>query len=91
MALTIQTVTLDIGLTITNSYARIDTVAGSKEGITALLNYYVSQDAYNTGKSFVRQGRYSFVPSIEDTSQNFIKQAYVYLKTLPEFDGVIDA
>lgn len=33
---------------------------------------------------------YSFEPSVADSSPNFIKQAYLYLKTLPEFSGAED-
>jgi hypothetical protein len=33
---------------------------------------------------------YSFEPSVADGSENFIKQAYLYLKTLPEFSGAED-
>ncbi len=33
---------------------------------------------------------YSFEPSVSEGSENFIKQAYLYLKTLPEFSGAED-
>jgi hypothetical protein len=33
---------------------------------------------------------YSFEPSVAEGSENFIKQAYLYLKTLPEFFGAED-
>lgn len=33
---------------------------------------------------------YNFEPSVADGSPNFIKQAYLYLKTLPEFSGAVD-
>jgi|APGre2960657404_1045060.scaffolds.fasta_scaffold00383_17 hypothetical protein len=33
---------------------------------------------------------YSFEPSVDEGSVNFIKQAYLYLKTLPEFSGAED-
>jgi hypothetical protein len=33
---------------------------------------------------------YSFEPSVAEGSENFIKQAYLYLKTLPEFSGAED-
>jgi hypothetical protein len=33
---------------------------------------------------------YSFEPSVADGAENFIKQAYLYLKTLPEFSGAKD-
>jgi hypothetical protein len=33
---------------------------------------------------------YSFEPSVSEDAPNFIKQAYLYLKTLPEFSGAED-
>jgi hypothetical protein len=33
---------------------------------------------------------YSFEPSVANDAENFIKQAYLYLKTLPEFVGAED-
>jgi hypothetical protein len=33
---------------------------------------------------------YNFEPSVAEGSENFIKQAYLYLKTLPEFSGAED-
>lgn len=33
---------------------------------------------------------YSFQPSVAEGSTNFIKQAYLHLKTLPEFSGAED-
>ena len=36
------------------------------------------------------QKSYFFQPSVADGSDNFIKQAYLYLKTLPEFSGAED-
>jgi hypothetical protein len=33
---------------------------------------------------------YSFEPSVSEGSLNFIKQGYLYLKTLPEFSGAED-
>lgn len=32
----------------------------------------------------------SFVPSTDESSSNFIKQAYEYIKTLPEFENAED-
>ena len=38
--------------------------------------------------SKIIQKQYEFTPNME--GPNFIKQAYVYLKTLPEFAGAVD-
>jgi hypothetical protein len=34
--------------------------------------------------------QYSFQPSMDEGSVNFIKQAYLHLKTLPDFSGAED-
>lgn len=91
MALIIGLVNMDNGLSVSNSYARIDTINGSKNELTLSLNYYLNQQSFNDGKSYLVQEQYKFVPSIEDDSDNYHKQGYVYLKTLPEFANVIDA
>lgn len=68
--------------TAINAICKIVAIDGGKEQ----LNIAVSFDGGNTKYS----RHYSFVPSVEDGSSNFIKQAYLYLKTLPEFAGAED-
>jgi hypothetical protein len=36
------------------------------------------------------QKHYKFTASVSDGAENFIKQAYAHLKTLPEFAGATD-
>ncbi len=38
--------------------------------------------------AIVKFERHSFAPNMQ--GENFIKQAYVHLKTLPAFDGAVD-
>lgn len=83
-------VTADSGLTVENSYARIEWFNGSKEAMGFSLNYYVSQEALQEGKSMITQKMFSFRPLVNIDSDNFIKQGYEYLKTLPEFEGATD-
>jgi hypothetical protein len=90
MALKISKTLELTGLNLPDMYARIDTIAGSKNGLDFSLNYYVSREAFLSGRSFLQQERYSFVPSVEIGSQNFIKQAYLYVKKLDAFKDVID-
>ncbi|MEK8128354.1 hypothetical protein WMW72_10610 [Paenibacillus filicis] len=80
----------DSGVEITQAYARIDTISGSKESVDITLNYYVSQLAVSEGKSYLKQELYTFIPSVEDESDNFIKQGYEHLKALSEFEGAVD-
>ena len=79
------------GVSINQSYARIDTTNGSKESQTVTVNYYVSKEAFEEGKDFLKQEVYTCPVSVELNSPNFIKQEYEYLKTLPEFAGAVDA
>lgn len=86
-----KTIVLGNGLTVENAYIRIDTVSGYKEQITVSVNFYVSQEGFNGGQGYLEQKFYSFVPNVSDTSADFIKQGYEYLKTLEEFAGATDA
>ncbi|GAB6676519.1 hypothetical protein [Bacillus cereus] len=76
---------LDNGLQANNIYGRVDAVMGSKLGIDFSLNYYASQKAFQDGKPYLQQDLYHFKPSVLDSADNFIKQAYRHLKILPEF------
>lgn len=85
-----KTITLKNGLTVENAYIRIDTVSGYKGEITISVNSYASQTAFTSGKEYLEQTMYTFTPSVADGSDNFIKQGYVYLKTLTEFTDATD-
>lgn len=85
-----QKVTLKNDIQVDNAYIRIDTVSGSKDSLNISVNSYVSQDAFNDGKSYLEQNFFTFTPSVEESAVNFIKQAYEYLKSLPEFEYAVD-
>lgn len=78
------------GLNVENAYIRIDTVSGYKGGIDISVNSYVSKEAFENGDGYLKQQMFNFIPSVEEGSENFIKQGYDYLKTLPEFDNAVD-
>jgi hypothetical protein len=61
---------------------KITSISGSK----TRLKFNVS----HIGDVATFERSYSFEPSVADGSHNFIKQAYLYLKTLPEFSGAED-
>lgn len=67
------------------SYVLVSSVTATKEkGIATVI-------FYNLDKSIVLDSQqYAFDVSVEENAKNFIKQAYVYLKTLPEFAGAKD-
>lgn len=81
---------LNNGLTVNKAYIRIDTVNGYKGGLDISVNSYISQDAFMKGQGYMEQKMYNFVPSVEDTALNFIKQGYEYLKTLEEYRDAVD-
>lgn len=64
-------------------YARVTSVDGGKEGMLILLTFFTPD------KSTIRGiKKHRFVPNLN--GDNFIAQAYQYLKTLPEYTGAQD-
>lgn len=86
-----KTITLNNGLVAENAYIRIDTVSGYKGGIEVSVNSYISKTAFASGQGYLEQKIHGFIPNVADDAPNFIKQGYEYLKTLPEFEGAVDA
>jgi hypothetical protein len=66
------------------SYIYVSHVAGSKHEIVANVMFHKDSAS---GEAF-KAGNYKFVPDM--SGENFIKQAYKHLKTLPEFSSAID-
>jgi len=70
-------------LSCADAYYKIDGIRGSKDNISFDL-------VATKNDVIVWKGQYSFTPSVADDADNFIKQAYVYLKTLSEFANAED-
>ena len=85
-----KTIALSNSLVAENAYIRIDTVSGHKGGLDISVNYYLSQESFESGKGYLEQKFYNFVPSVEDGASNFIKQGYEFVKTLEEYEGATD-
>jgi hypothetical protein len=81
---------LDNGLTVEQAYGRIDTVSGYKGKLTISVNFYASRDAFLSGKNYLQQELYDFVPSVANGSENFIRQGYFEIKKLGQFKGNSD-
>ena len=86
MALSIpQNVATNLGTTVDfpNTYIRVENISGSKALLQATINHLTEQNGvlFNTDVVY-------FTPDL--TGDNFIKQAYEYLKTLPEFADATD-
>lgn len=72
-----------VSQTIPDAYVKICAVSGSKDWVDMRVQFYES----GTSKL---QKTYRFTPSVADGSENFIRQGYEYLKTLPEFSRAVD-
>lgn len=68
---------------IADCYIRVSRLDGEKTS----LNFSVD---YLNGAAFVKREVFQFCPSVDNDAPNFIKQAYEYLKTLPEFADAVD-
>jgi hypothetical protein len=83
-----QTITLrdsfDEMREIPNAYIKVHAVSGGKEQMVADVIFF--RDSAD-GKRLKNAG-YVFKPSLD--GDNFIKQAYNHLKTLPEFSSAQD-
>lgn len=63
-----------------DAVVKVNSVTGTKETATADVRFIVGNN------SFAKP--YNFTPKMD--GDNFIKQAYLHLKTLPEFNGSQD-
>ena len=74
-----------VDVTLSNLYIRINRIEGSKESLIATAGLY-----QNNGAKLISNSTYIFQPSVAAGSANFIQQAYLHLKTLPEFADAVD-
>jgi hypothetical protein len=81
----------ETGQQFSDSYALIYKLSGSKELLYIQLHWYIDQEARLNKKQPVGIKSFTFSPSVDADSENFIKQGYEYLKTLPEFSDAIDS
>lgn len=71
------------GISIDNSYIRVEFPSCTKDTITFSVRKYVVED-----KPFFEESVYTTTYNLE--GENPFKQAYLYLKTLPEFQDAVD-
>jgi hypothetical protein len=64
------------------AYIKVQSISGDKNNIDATVMF--TDDNVRFSK------KYTFSASVADGAPNFIKQAYEYLKTLPEFENSED-
>lgn len=70
---------------IENAYIKIDKIEGNKNLLNLHVGIYKSSDC----KMLLKNRMFEFDNILLD-SDNFIKQGYLFLKTLPEFANAID-
>lgn len=86
----IKKLILDSGLTIEQAYIRVQGINGFKGILTASLEIFLTKEICEEGNSPIHFMSYNFVPDEDENSLRWDRQAYEYLKTLPEFEGAID-
>lgn len=70
---------------VSNAYHRIDKLEGAKNLINILVGTY-----NESVDRLIKNENYLFIPNLDNGSENFFKQGYDYLKTLPEFANSVD-
>lgn len=65
-----------------SAVCKVNFINGGKEEL--------SVNVLHIGDGIKYERTYSFVPSVAEGAPNFIKQAYLHLKTLPEFSSAED-
>jgi len=82
-----KTITLEdnfgINQTFLNAYIKVSKVSGDKQGVSATVAYLNQK-----GGRTLKTKQFVFTPSMD--GDNFIRQAYEYIKTLDEFTGALD-
>lgn len=72
-------------------YIKIDWITATKLNATLRVRYYFNKVASDNHGVFLEDKEIVMPVSVDDNSENFIKQGYEFLKTLPEFAGAVDA
>jgi hypothetical protein len=86
MALTKSTTLIDNfghSIEFSECYIRVFEVNGGKEMISASVSWHPG-----AGQRSLQVRSFQFVPDMD--GPNFIRQAYLHLKTLPEFANAVD-
>lgn len=81
------------GVTISNAYWKVDAengIIGGKLRLHVKMNCFKNKSTANTNTSKLADFDFLFMPNLYSIT-NFIAQAYLYAKTLPQFFGAIDA
>lgn len=80
-----RSINLQNGISTDEGYIKIDTIEGGKNLMYINVCYYLNTESMLC----ISSGNFIFKPDL-NSPDNFIKQAYCYLKTLDEFKDAID-
>jgi len=81
-------------LTIADCYWKVEIdngIQGGKEKLNVRLNCFKSKEVADTNQGKFMDFDFQFTPDLGENASNFIEQAYVHAKTLPEFENAVDA
>ncbi|MEC0282439.1 hypothetical protein [Terribacillus saccharophilus] len=84
-----KTIKLDSGIVVEDAYIQVFSLSGNKANLEITVDIYVSRAA-SISKPSVERRFYNFTPDQDDVSIRWDKQAYRYIKTLPEYEGAVD-
>lgn len=68
------------------AYFKIGSLRGSKDSLVIFVEGFDTKEKLLS----VFQREYTFTPSVDDMSPNFIKQGYLFLKKQEEYKNAID-
>jgi hypothetical protein len=79
-------------VTISNAYWKVEVNNGivGKTNLRVRMSCYKDRNTADTNIGKYCDFDFEFTPNL-NSGVNFIAQAYIYAKTLPEFSGAIDA
>jgi len=77
------------GVNAPQAYARIANFTGNKEQVQVQLVIYFNEDARKNDLIAVREDSISI--ALQDLTGNIFPAIYEVLKTLPEYQGAVDA
>ena len=81
-------------ITIPNCYWKIERdngISGGKEQLNVRLNCFKTKEIADTNQNKYMDFDFKFSPDLTEGAENFITQAYLFAKTLPEFIHSLDA
>lgn len=80
---------LESGLILEEAYCKVEEINANKEKMNFYLSIYLNKEARNNNKIPLESKFYSCDHDVY-MNRNTIKQAYMYLKSLEDYNNAID-